>query len=206
MIVCYHTQITQPWTDAELQQKAAGIPQAIMQKILQKRNHLDVQLSVTGNLLLAKLIKHFKLDVTLDDIVYNAYQRPCFNTGVDFNIAHAGNRVICCATSHGKVGTDIELIKPININHGDYFTAAEQQSIRTATNPGTAFFKYWTRKEAVLKAIGTGLYTPLLDIDLSADEISYQGEKYYLSPIDIAPDYKGCIAYTVSQDIVIYPL
>ena len=179
------------------------IPDGIKRQILLKRNHLDMQLSVCGNLLILALIKHFEVDLTLAEIVYNDYQRPYFNDGFDFNISHSGNRVVGCATLNGKVGIDIELMKPINLNYNDYFTPTEQQNIRTAKNPDTEFFNYWTRKEALLKAVGTGVFTPLLDIDVSANSFIYMGDNYHLSPIDIAADYKSCIAYTIDQEIVV---
>lgn len=206
MIVCYHTEIREPWTSNELEQKLALISEGIKQKILLKKNHLDVQLSASGNLLILELLKYFKAELTLAEIAYNDYQRPYFNDGFDFNISHSGNRVIACATLTGKVGIDIELMKPVDLNYDDYFTPAEQQHIRAAQNPNVEFFKYWTRKEAVLKAVGTGVHTPLLDIDVSADEVSYQGETYFLSAIDIDPNYSGCIAHTVKQKITIEKL
>jgi 4'-phosphopantetheinyl transferase len=201
MIICYHTEILSPWTNDELQQKMELIPDGIKQKILLKRNHLDVQLSLCGNLLILALIKYFDANLTLAEIVYNDYQRPYFNDGFDFNISHSGNRVIGCATLNGKVGIDIELMKPVDLNYDDYFTATEQQNIRNAKKPDTEFFTYWTRKEALLKAVGTGVYTPLLDIDVSADSFIYKGDNYHLSPINIAADYKSCIAHTVEQEI-----
>jgi 4'-phosphopantetheinyl transferase len=201
MIVCYHTEITRPWTDNELQERLSLLPENIQKPILLKRNHLDVQLSVTGNLLLIELIKHFCLDLKLTELFYNEYQRPYFNSDFDFNISHSGNRVICCATLEGKVGIDIELMQPIAINQEDYFTPTEQANIRAAKDPDNEFFKYWTRKEAVLKAVGTGVYTPLLDIDVSADEVIFKNDIYYLSTIEIDPTYKGCLAHSVKREI-----
>ncbi|GAA4088585.1 4'-phosphopantetheinyl transferase family protein [Mucilaginibacter panaciglaebae] len=203
MIAGYHTQITERWPEEELHYKLNLLPQPLCNKIMAKRQHLDVQLSVTGYIMLLKLIDHFGLDLRLDDLQYGQYQRPFFAGGFDFNISHSGNRVICCGTTKGKLGVDVELMKPVTINYDDYFTAAEQQNIRAAKSPDALFFKYWTRKEAVLKAIGTGVYTPLLDIDVSDDEVHYGDEVYYLSSIDIAADFAGCLAYSVQQDIVL---
>lgn len=203
MIVCYHAKITKPWTGNELEQKLALIPEGIKQKILLKKNHLDIQLSATGNLLILELLKYFKAELTLAEIAYNDYQRPCFNDGFDFNVSHSGNRVIACATLTGKVGIDIEIMKPVDLNYDDYFTPAEQQHICAAQNPDVAFFKYWTRKEAVLKAVGTGVHTPLLDMDVSAAKVNYKGETYFLSAIDIDNGYNGCLAHTVKQEIIL---
>ncbi|MES2807263.1 MAG: 4'-phosphopantetheinyl transferase superfamily protein [Bacteroidota bacterium] len=202
MIACFHTEITSEWTDEELRQKAALIPDAIIKAILAKRNHLDIQLSVSGYLLLLKLIKYFKADVTLHDIIFNTYKRPGFNKDLDFNISHSGNRVICCATNEGKVGIDIEQVKPITINLDDYFNPAEQQYIRAAQNPESELINYWTRKEAVLKAIGTGVFTPLLDIDVSTDTVISTNEICYLYTVGIDLAYKCNIAATVVQETI----
>lgn len=202
MIAGYHTQITHNWTDDDLNHKLNLLPQKLRDKIMLKRQQRDRQLSVAGYLLLLKLIEHFGINLKLDDLQYNPYQRPGFD-GFDFNISHSGDRVICCATDTGKLGVDIELINPVAINYDDYFIRAEQQNIRAAANPDMAFFKYWTRKEAVLKAVGTGVYTPLLDIDVSADKVAYQTEVYYLSTIEIDAAFAGCIACTIPQELLL---
>ncbi|WP_214070011.1 4'-phosphopantetheinyl transferase superfamily protein [Mucilaginibacter sp. dw_454] len=206
MIVCYHTQITKNWTDDDLHHKLALLPQTLQDKIISKRQPLDVQLSVTGILLLLRLIDHFKLDLKLDGLQYDEYQRPYFNGDFDFNISHSGNRVICCGATTGKVGIDIEQISTININYDDYFTIAEQQNIRAAKNTNNEVFKYWTRKEAVLKAAGTGIFTPLLDIDVSVHKVVFQDRVYHLLPIDIDADFAGCIACSVLQEVVLKEL
>jgi len=201
MIICYYSELNKTWSSDELTQKMMLIPPAIKHTILLKRNPLDVQLSVCGNLLILELLNRFGLNLSLADLHYNPWQRPYFNTGFDFNISHSGNVVVCCATDNGKVGIDIELTGPVNFNYDDYFTLNEQKNIRAAPNPDIDFFKYWTRKEAVLKAVGTGVYTPLLEIDVSEDSFVYEGVTYYLSPIEIDPVYQSCIAHTVRQDI-----
>lgn len=203
MIVCYHTQITKDWTDDDLNHKLSLLPQFLKDKITPKRRHLDVQLSITGHLLLLKLIEHFNIDLKLDDLQYGQYQRPYFPGNFDFNISHSSNRVICCGAANGKIGVDIELIKPVNINYDDYFTVAEQQNIRAAKNPQTEFFKYWARKEAVLKAVGTGVYTPLLDIDVSNNVVVYQNDTFYLLPMDIDVDFVGYVACDIKQELAI---
>lgn len=203
MIVGFHAEIMQRQANNDLDHKLSLLPSALREKITTKRQHLDVQLSVTGHLLLLKLIDHFGISLTLDDLQYSKYHRPYFSGDFDFSISHSGNRVICCGTSSGKVGVDIELIKPVDLNQEDYFTTAEQQKIRAAQNPDTEFFNYWVRKEAVLKALGTGVYTPLLEIDVSADEVVYRNETFYLLPLNIDSAYAGCIACDIKQDISI---
>lgn len=206
MIICCYTVLNQMWNSDELELHLAHIPPALKQQIMLKKNARDIQLSVCGNLLLLNLLKRFDLDssLSLTDMVYNSYHRPFFNEGFDFNIAHSGNMVVCCGTDKGKVGIDTELIKPINFDdYTDYFTATEWNNILNNEAPDIAFFKYWTRKEAILKAAGTGFYTELKAIDVTADSILYEDRTYFLADTGINPLYQSCIASSIKQKIIL---
>lgn len=80
-----------------------------------------------------------------------------------FNITHSGENVLI-AFSNEPVGIDIEKIKPAF----DYtsmltrcFNAHEINAIKNASDPHTIFYSLWTRKEALLKALGRGIHDEL---------------------------------------------
>jgi 4'-phosphopantetheinyl transferase len=85
---------------------------------------------------------------------------------LSFNIAHTDGLIVCACTSSGRVGVDAEHVRadkaPLNIADS-YFSAAEVAELNA--QPLAArherFFYYWTLKESYIKAIGTGLSTPL---------------------------------------------
>ncbi|MBC6612093.1 4'-phosphopantetheinyl transferase superfamily protein [Hymenobacter sp. BT507] len=64
------------------------------------------------------------------------------------------------AIARAEVGVDIEKIKP-EFAYGDVaascFSEPEQQYVAAAKDPAVAFFQSWTRKEAMAKALGTGI-------------------------------------------------
>jgi 4'-phosphopantetheinyl transferase len=69
-----------------------------------------------------------------------------------------------------RLGIDVEHVREILEARGiarRYFTAAEAAAIENADQPGSAFLRLWTRKEAVIKAVGVGLSMPLNCFDLS---------------------------------------
>src|ERR1700744_1965996 len=102
MIICCHTEITHEWTEQELTDKLLLLPSALQQAALCKKQWIDQQLSITGKLLLVEVLKLLgKGNISLADIKYNLPHRPYFETGIDFNIAHSGNMVVCCATDKG---------------------------------------------------------------------------------------------------------
>ena len=84
---------------------------------------------------------------------------------VHFNLSHCEERAVL-AISNAEVGIDLERERPIE--HVDlarrYFHRHEVAAItalRDEAEQRRAFFLVWTLKEAVVKALGTGLSTPL---------------------------------------------
>lgn len=79
--------------------------------------------------------------------------------GWGFNVSHSGNAVLI-AVGKERVGVDVEEINPafgFQELLADNFSPAGQQYIKTSTDPHTAFYTLWTRKEALLKATAHGL-------------------------------------------------
>lgn len=89
---------------------------------------------------------------------------------VQFNISHSGSLLaIAFSTTGVPVGVDIEQVRP----HFDYtgilkhyFTKAECAEICSPID----FFRFWTMKEAFLKATGTALMDGLAQLDFSSSQ------------------------------------
>ncbi len=87
-----------------------------------------------------------------------------------FNVAHTEGLVVCSIAQHpdSLVGVDVErLSRRTDPALADrYFSAPEiayLHSHRSDEARRTAFLRVWTLKESFIKAIGTGLQTPLAD-------------------------------------------
>jgi len=83
-----------------------------------------------------------------------------------FNLAHSGNLALIAATRGCEIGVDVELVRAVDPAHeiaARNFHPAEQAAIRAegAAELPAVFMRLWTRKEAVLKAVGAGLGFPL---------------------------------------------
>jgi 4'-phosphopantetheinyl transferase len=90
--------------------------------------------------------------------------------GLEFNLSHSGDMVVY-AVSDRPVGIDIERIRSMDLAGiiQRFFAPSEfaaWQKLPPAEQE-LAFFQTWTVKEAYLKAIGTGLHTPLSEVEVT---------------------------------------
>ncbi|TAJ33096.1 MAG: 4'-phosphopantetheinyl transferase superfamily protein [Reyranella sp.] len=83
--------------------------------------------------------------------------------GVQFSLSHSQDRALLAVSEGPEIGADLEMMRPVE--HLDlarrYFHPDEVAAIERHDDPREAFFRIWTLKEAVVKAIGLGLSLPL---------------------------------------------
>lgn len=91
-----------------------------------------------------------------------------------FNIAHTDGLVLCglCDGPHRLIGVDVEkLCRRTDPELAErYFSKPEVEFLRTKPDQKSVqdtFLRIWTLKESFIKAIGTGLQTPLADFAFS---------------------------------------
>lgn len=85
---------------------------------------------------------------------------------IHFNLSHSGDMAACAIAVGCELGIDIEVLRPVRYLDAVMkrsFTAAEQVALAEAdgTVGEARFLQQWTRKEAYVKARGTGLHLPL---------------------------------------------
>ena len=101
-----------------------------------------------------------------------ALAAPFSDSGLQFNVSHSGELALIAAARGASIGVDIEL--PRSLTDRDalvrrYFSRAENIAYFStpAAEQQQAFFNCWTRKEALIKALGRGLSYPLRNFDVS---------------------------------------
>jgi 4'-phosphopantetheinyl transferase len=91
--------------------------------------------------------------------------RPPVGASLDFSVSHSGDRVAVALTIGMRVGVDVEAIRsdlPVEAMAPSVLSAKELDAFgRVAPQDRTRrLLESWTRKEAVLKALGVGLRIP----------------------------------------------
>jgi 4'-phosphopantetheinyl transferase len=90
----------------------------------------------------------------------------------EVSISHSGSRVALAVVSGPPVGVDVEQIREAELAGlaRIAFSPAEQSAFAAVPEPDrrAAFFTYWARKEAVVKATGRGMSIAMSKLTLSA--------------------------------------
>lgn len=177
------------------------LPDAAKKKVKAFRNWQDAERSLAGNMLLLHGLKSMGRNDLLSDIQFSEFQKPYINTGVNFNISHSGQYTICAISETIKVGIDVEEIKDIPLaDFDDLFSAEEWNNVISAGNKLRAFYTLWTKKEAFLKAIGSGLNVPLNKVNITVgNKIEWQKQDWFLKEIPLDPNHLAfiCTDYAV---------
>jgi 4'-phosphopantetheinyl transferase len=100
--------------------------------------------------------------------------------GIAFNLSY-GDAMVALAFARRPVGVDVEALRD-NLAFGEigrrFFRPDELQYLESGPGPGVRdrFFRLWTRKEAVLKALGVGL-SGLGKVSVLGDLVVATGEQ-----------------------------
>jgi 4'-phosphopantetheinyl transferase len=93
-------------------------------------------------------------------------------SGITFNLSHSGGIALYAFTRGREIGVDVEQVRgdfDVEPIARRFFSAQEQIHLNDLPKAERveAFFRCWTRKEAYLKATGSGLSLPLSQFDVS---------------------------------------
>jgi 4'-phosphopantetheinyl transferase len=125
-----------------------------------------------------------------------------------FNLSNSGDCCVFAFSRNGEVGIDIEKIRPLNdldelIRKN--FNSNEQAYINAgATLRLHRFVKFWTLKEALLKAIGEGMRLTPEKLEFSCENDAFtlrslagivESDEWVFSDLAFNHAYKGSIAH-----------
>jgi 4'-phosphopantetheinyl transferase len=111
--------------------------------------------------------------------------------GIEFNLSHSNGLALIAVTEGREVGVDVELIEP----RRDFVALAKRAlpqedaaTVRDASDPErpAVFYAAWTRHEAHLKCLGTGLG-------------GNPSEDTAVENVDIAPGYAAAVAAAAAE-------
>jgi 4'-phosphopantetheinyl transferase len=110
------------------------------------------------------------------NLAIGRHQKPRLATkheesGLHFNVSHSGDLAVIAVALSCEVGIDVERLR--EVGHMEqiakrFFHPSETNAVLSAPEPARnlAFLRCWTGKEAILKALGTGIVGNLADFQV----------------------------------------
>ncbi|WP_321874620.1 4'-phosphopantetheinyl transferase family protein [Burkholderia ubonensis] len=140
---------------------------------------------------------------------------PAHHSSLDFNVSHAGDHALIAWSAGCRVGVDIERCDRATDWRGltrEVCTPGEAAYLDALPDPARAdaFMHVWSAKEALLKALGTGIggglrafaVVPPRDAATPAVEVVSPAAPaagvagFDAAWLDAAPGYAACVAWT----------
>lgn len=136
------------------------LPKQEAERILQLKNEKQRCLSLAGKLLLQKVLQ--ERGYSLADCIVQKNGKPELKGTEDFhfNLSHSGEYVLL-ATSSLPIGADIERIRERLPKGLVRILSKEEEEILESLpkqEQPALFFRFWTRKESFVKAIGGRIF------------------------------------------------
>lgn len=198
LLNCNHSQSTHNLIDACLTVLSnEEIKQSQHYKTLELQHH---------NILSKGLRRYFLAFISgLDrpqnlQFIYTAYRKPLLNSHSyplppSFSVSHS-QMFLCISVAYSTHPIGIDCEYPPKIQHNHSLIDVLHTNERVGLSSAKDFYYYWTRKEAYLKAIGTGLHASLTDVDTSQIQVYYQGVEtpYFLHMLTEINHIPICLA------------
>ncbi|MEO6719969.1 MAG: 4'-phosphopantetheinyl transferase superfamily protein [Ferruginibacter sp.] len=180
------------------------LPVFIKEKIGSYRHWQDAERSLVGHTLLKWGLETFNIQgYSLAHLKYTEFQKPYLEAHINFNITHSGQYVLCAISDINKVGIDVEEIKEIPlIDFTQFFYEEEWQAVLNSAKQLHAFYTLWTKKEAFLKVIGSGLNVPVNQVVIRDNSIHWENETWYLNEILLDPAHVSWLCTDCKSPIV----
>jgi 4'-phosphopantetheinyl transferase len=179
--------------------------------------------SIMTQYFLRKFLSYY-LQVDFDKVAISysksgkPYLNEKINSNLKFNYSHSGDYIIYAFTADNEIGVDIEEIKDISeIDElsRTHFSDEELSIYFELENPDEKkqlFYKIWTRKEALLKAEGSGItidlksLTVLKTIEKNANQIKvkFLDQEWSVSDLFIDVNYASSVAINSDSCIEIF--
>ncbi len=120
-------------------------------------------------------------------MILSQFGKPVLPGGPCFNLSHSGDKVVLLVDEE-DVGADVEQIAPYSWKVAkQVFTVSEQKWLRRQATD-EAFYRLWTGKEAIMKALGLGFQLPPENFEIRPDSFfpnSVCGRNWYLHWFEI---------------------
>lgn len=136
-------------------------------------------------------------------LAFGPYEKPYLKEqDVFFNLSHSVSYAVI-AVSHHEVGVDVEHVSPYSLSVAEKCFTAEEMKWLLQHRNRRDFYRLWTGKESVMKAVGDGLSMAPESFDIMPVEDGphkIRGKTWYLYWAGLE-EYEICAACAADEDV-----
>jgi 4'-phosphopantetheinyl transferase len=145
---------------------------------------------IIGFELLMQQLAYFNQKISLFDLKRTQFHQPYFkNTPFQFSISHSKDYVICLASTVTTLGVDIEFEDANLINLESDFLNEDEKLSLSINNNAKYYYYLHTRKEAISKTLGLGIYLDYNKIDVQENSVEWESNNWFLKTLHNIDNY-----------------
>lgn len=180
---------------ASFDQLLGRLPIIIQNRILRKKQQKKRQTSLLGYVLLQNVLSQY-FGANLNNLTFLSSGKPILKLPhqiLSFNISHTNDLVGLVIGSESALGLDIEAFRKFEQVESSFsfFSSVEQSAILNAEKPRRKLIELWSKKEALVKAVGGRMFDMAAYTDVRSNTVYWDGQTYELLPINY--DFDGFI-------------
>jgi len=163
----------------------ALLPASIQARILRRKQKTKRDTSLQGYLLLQQALRE-DFNTDLNQIKFLQSGKPVFQgQPLFFNVSHSGNLVGVAISRAGVLGLDIEQFRRFEKveTSFSFFSEVEQAAILAAKNPQRKLIEFWSKKEALVKAVGGRMFDMAALTDVRDTKTTWKNDTFFFYQI-----------------------
>ena len=197
LLTILYAPLGKRWDDQLVLRYFQSLPKKLVGEIVSYLQWEDRQRAAIGKLLLQHaLVGYGYQENILEQLRVTSHGKPFLDEPVHFSITHSSDWVAVAVSPILHVGIDLEKIDEYEpADFRDTMSYAQWQHIRQSDYSQKTFYRYWTAKEAAIKADGRGLSIPLQQVATDFTSARIETESiWHLYELSFIPGYSGFVA------------
>lgn len=186
-------------------EKSLQFPEKVRKKIFEYQLENDRLARICSKLILIEAFKNYypEAENPLSLLRLKEGEKPKIEGyDFDFNSSYSEDLVVFVFSKNTIVGVDVELKKSLNYElYKDFLHPKEMDFLKSQVNSSGGFLKIWTRKEALVKAHGNGIFVDFKQICVLENEVSKDEQSYHFQDLLISESYQVSLVYRNVADV-----
>lgn len=186
----------------EGQKLLSSLPPLLQFEIERYKTPGDFHRSLVSKLILKKVLSDRGQEKEFAQIQKNEFGKYFIPGNIDFSISHTADKVIVALAENVKIGVDVELKSKGTLLLAErFFCEGEVEWLKEQNDLQEAFTYIWTRKEALVKAAGTGIRMPLKSFSVLSESVDFIDGTWFLQS-DLQKNTSDILTLATSEKLV----